>query len=347
MALMRSIDIPIFLQISKNILTEIVEILKDANLYFRRVLIVYGDPPLNEIADRIAESFEFSFKIHISSNGFDKVIEIEKAVEDVRPDVIIGVGGGRTLDPAKLASTRRQIGFVSIPTILSHDGISSPVAVINYGNEIKSVGVRMPLGIIVDIDVIKNSPKRGLRAGIGDLLSNISALEDWLLAEKNNKEKIDPFAFLLAKIPAENFLKTDYEGLKDERLIKELAEGLILSGIAMGIAGSSRPASGAEHLISHALDSILKEPAYHGEQVGIASIFTLFMHENDAWKTLKNFYHRLSLPQKPEDIGIEKKVFLEAVLLAPNTRKGRFTILDIKGKDKKYLEEVYRTVYHT
>ncbi|UCG92033.1 MAG: iron-containing alcohol dehydrogenase, partial [candidate division WOR-3 bacterium] len=124
-----------------------------------------------------------------------------------------------------------------------------------------------------------------------------------------------------------------------------LSEGLILSGIAMGIAGNSRPASGAEHLISHGLDTILKNRGLHGVQSGIATIFSLGLRGSDGWRDIKDFYKKLNLPQKPEDIGVSKDIFLEAVKIAPSTRTGRFTILDIKGKDRKLLSDVYDNVY--
>lgn len=345
MGVMRSIDIPVFIVIDEQILSELSEILKDSNLYFRKSLVVHGEPPLDEIAEKVSSSLDSSVRIKVSQNTIDTVTKIEEMIEEVRPDVIIGVGGGKTLDPAKLASTRMQVGFISIPTVLSHDGISSPVAVIYYGKEAKSVGVRMPLGVIVDIEVIKKAPLRGVKAGIGDLLSNISAAEDWIFAEKKGKERIDPFALTLARTPALNFLKTDYNSLGDKMLIKDLAEGLIMSGIAMGIAGSSRPASGAEHLISHALDKILPEPRYHGEQVGIATIFTLYMHGKEEWVKVKEFYKKLEIAYTPEKLGITKDDFLKAVEIAPETRRGRFTILDIKGKEKEYISQVYDRVF--
>ena len=133
----------------------------------------------------------------------------------------------------------------------------------------------------------------------------------------------------------------------DEHSIRLVIEALIASGIAMGIAGSSRPASGAEHLISHGLDKILKNRGLHGTQSGIATIFSLCLRGSDGRKEIKKFYKKLSLPQKPEDIGITKEMFLEAVKIAPSTRKNRFTILDIKGKDKKLLSDVYDEVCYS
>lgn len=343
---MRTIDIPIFLDIDEGSIKRIDNILKNANLYFGNVLLIHGAPPIDKIARSVSDAFPHTTLLRITDNRIISVDIIEENVNKIRPEILIAVGGGKTIDPVKMAAARRQIDFITIPTILSHDGIASPVAVINFGNKIKTIGVKMPLGIIVDLNVIKTSPSRGIRAGMGDLISNISAANDWLLAQKYGKEKIDPFALLLAKIPAYNFIKESYTGIEDNKLLRYLAEGLIMSGIAMGIAGSSRPASGSEHLISHALDRILTHPAYHGEQVGIATPFTLYMHDlkEEAFMVM-NFYKRMEFPLTPPDIGISRENFLRAVEIAPSTRKGRFTILDLKGKDREYLNMVYEKIY--
>jgi glycerol-1-phosphate dehydrogenase [NAD(P)+] len=287
-----------------------------------------------------------SKQLHVINNSIDEVKRLEQEMHAETPDFVIGIGGGRVLDPAKLASTHVGVSFISIPTTLSHDGIASPVSVIDYGNEVQSIYARMPFGVIVDTEIIRKSPSQNIGAGIGDLLANISAAEDWQLAERHDKARVDYFALLLARTPALNLLKTDYNDLKDEHLLNDLSEGLILSGIAMGITGNSRPASGAEHLISHGLDKILNNRGLHGTQAGIATIFSLGLRGSDEWKDIKKFFKRLNLPQAPEDIGVSKDMFLEAVKIAPTTRTGRFTILDIEGADKKLLSDVYDEVYY-
>lgn len=344
-ALMRHIDIPIIVKIDKNPLNNLVAILEEFGLVRKRSLIIHGAKSSEEITRKVTAPLECSKRLRVVNNSIEEVKRLEKEIHKENPDFVMGIGGGRVLDPAKLASINAGVSFISIPTTLSHDGIASPVSVIDYGNEVQSIYARMPFGVIVDISVIQKSPSQNIGAGIGDLIANISAAEDWQLAEKDGKAKVDYFALMLARTPALNLLKTDYRDVRDEMLLEDLSEGLILSGIAMGIAGNSRPASGAEHLISHGLDKISKNRGLHGTQAGIATIFSLGLRGSDGWRDIKDFYKKLSLPQRPEDIGVSKDMFLEAVKIAPTTRTGRFTILHIKGKDKKLLSDVYDNVY--
>jgi glycerol-1-phosphate dehydrogenase [NAD(P)+] len=342
---MRHVDIPIVFKIDKNLLDNLSAILKAAHIENKKYVVIHGGALFKKIVQKVVGHLKSVKEFEITHNTIEEIKRLESEIQRENPDFVIGLGGGRILDPAKQAAAHAGVNFISIPTALSHDGIASPVAVIDFGNEVKSIYARMPYGVIVDIDVIKKSPVENIGAGIGDLLSNISAAEDWLLAEKHGKFKVDYFALFLARTPAMNLLHAEYNDLKDERLLHDLAEGLIMSGIAMGIAGNSRPASGAEHLISHGLDRILKNRGLHGTQSGIATIFAMGLRGSDMWKDIKDFYKKLGLPQRPEDIGITKEVFLEAVKIAPTTRANRFTILDIKGKDKRLLSDTYAQVY--
>jgi glycerol-1-phosphate dehydrogenase [NAD(P)+] len=115
-----------------------------------------------------------------------------------------------------------------------------------------------------------------------------------------------------------------------------------MSGIAMGIQGTSRPSSGAEHMISHAMDRLFKGNSTHGEQAGVATLFTLSLHKTDLAE-IKKLYRILHMASSPDDLGLSRNDFLKAVKLAPSMRLGRYSILD--ETTPKKIEAAYEEAF--
>ena len=179
--------------------------------------------------------------------------------------------------------------------------------------------------------MIKKIPEEFIKRGIGDLLSNLSAVLDWGLANLEQNERIDIYAKNISYNSAINILYNfkigKYSSIKDENLIKDLFNGLIMSAVAMIIAKTSRPASGAEHNISHALDR-LGVVKLHGIQVGYATLFTLYLHKNNRFLTdILKFYKFIEFPISIQELNLNKESLLKAIKLAPNIRE-RYTILN-------------------
>ena len=192
----------------------------------------------------------------------------------------MGIGGGRTLDVAKLASTLSGLPMVAVATSLAHDGIASPVASLEEGGRKGSYGVQMPIALVVDLDYVRRSDPGMRRSGIGDAVSNLAAIADWRLAGRERGEPVDGLAVTFAQTAAKAILhRTD--GIDDEDFLVALAEALVLSGIAMATAGSSRPCSGGDHEILHAIDHLFPGTARHGELAGAATLFTAFLRGDD------------------------------------------------------------------
>jgi glycerol-1-phosphate dehydrogenase [NAD(P)+] len=107
-----------------------------------------------------------------------------------------------------------------------------------------------------------------------------------------------------------------------------VAKALVSSGVAMSIAGSSRPASGAEHLISHQLDRLVPDGALHGHQVGVAAIVTEYLHsgERGEWADIRDALDDVGAPTTAAELGIDEETFLEALTTA-HTIRDRYTIL--------------------
>jgi len=272
--------------------------------------------------------------------------EIEKARHFLFKEpssAIVGFGGGRVIDNAKLLAKETSRNFISIPSVLSSDAIASPISVIDYVNKRVRISALPPKIVIVDLDIIKRAPRIHNLAGVGDLIANLSAVKDWILAEKKGIEYINPLVKYLAYTPPFKLLNINYK-LEENEFLSTLAEGLILSGASMTIEGDSRSASGSEHNISHALDKILGERRnLHGIQVGFATLLTLYLQkQGELFQNVKEFYKRIGFPIEFSELGIEKETFVEAVKLAPTIRE-RYTILNEVSKEEiiKAIDEVY------
>ena len=243
-------------------------------------------------------------------------------------DAVVGVGGGRTLDVAKHAATQVGLPMVSVATSLAHDGLASPVASLEGDGHKGSYGVQMPIAVIVDLDFVARSPIAMRRSGIGDALSNMSALADWRLASDVFGEEVDGLAAAFASTASEAVLGHD-SSVDDPAFLATLADSLILSGLAMAVAGSSRPCSGGEHEIVHAIDRLFPATASHGELVGLATLFCTHLRDDaPLFAQLGACLRRHGLPRRPAEIGLSDVEFAAAVALAPSTRPDRFTILE-------------------
>lgn len=254
--------------------------------------------------------------------------ELQEALTTRAYDAVVAIGGGRTLDVTKYAATRAAIPMVAVATNLAHDGLCSPVASLEYRGGKGSFGVAMPLAVVVDLDYVRAAPAAMVRAGIGDAVSNLSAIEDWLLAEEVRGESVDGLAVTFSRTAAEAILHRE-DGIEDDDFLIALAESLVLSGMAMSVAGTSRPCSGACHEIIHSVESLYPGVSNHGELAGIGALFAYFLRGNDKrLDQISACLHRHGLARTPGDIGLSTREFVTAVMKAPDTRPDRYTILE-------------------
>jgi glycerol-1-phosphate dehydrogenase [NAD(P)+] len=236
-----------------------------------------------------------------------------------------------------------------VPTQLSHDGICSPVAVVpNADGRAQSLGAVAPLAVFVSIPTLIGAPVSSLRAGLGDLLANPLALRDWKLAADRGLEELDQRAWDLS---VESFdliephLDSDPARLStDPRFLRRLADALVLSGVAMIHAGTSRPASGGEHEISHAIDETFGGRALHGAQVAFGCVVSVALYGDDTVAFRKRL-RTLGLPHHPGDLGLSEDDMVKLLLAAPETRPGRFTILEDADLDEAAALRLVRAVW--
>jgi len=218
----------------------------------------------------------------ILDDGLIQNLSDELSEEIKAAEMMIAVGAGTINDLVKYIASQRDIPYIAVPTAASMNGYTSSIAAIKRNGVKETVPAKPAAAVFVDPDVIYNAPNEMTHAGLGDIVSRSVSTADWKLASLLNG---DPFCMLPYKIVAsfeEDYFRDDID-LSNPGTTTALMNALLYSGIGMTIAGSSAPASGAEHLVSHFLDMhapyARRTPDFHGAQVGVATIFTAALYE--------------------------------------------------------------------
>jgi glycerol-1-phosphate dehydrogenase [NAD(P)+] len=258
-------------------------------------------------------------------NDQKTIREIEKKVRKSKSDVIIGIGGGRSVDIAKLIGFNLNKPFVSVPTSASHDGIASPFVSVK-GDKPHSLVATAPLGVFVDVGIMKKAPKKLLASGCGDLIAKITAVRDWQLGRDKTGEYYGTYSAELASMSAQFLIKNSARFSKKGLHVREIVEALISAGVASCIAGSSRPCSGAEHLFSHAVDKLEPGTGLHGEKCGIGTILISKL-QGQNWKQIIKTLKNVGAPTTAKEIGLKPQVLAKALTIAQSLRPERYTIL--------------------
>ncbi|MCP8969788.1 iron-containing alcohol dehydrogenase family protein [Ectobacillus ponti] len=262
---------------------------------------------------------------------------IQKAFELKQFDVVIAMGGGKVIDFGKYMAFVRRSPFLSIPTSASNDGFASSNCSLLIAGKKTTVPAKVPYGIIADLDIIQHVPDRFILAGIGDLMSNITALVDWEFEERHGAGAVNHFAHMLSKKAVNSFIRTPMTDLRSPILLKELISSLTMGGIAAVISGNSSPISGAEHLISHALDKIAEKPVMHGMQVGVATYLMARVQEHRVERMVKVFT-RTGFFAYAKELGLKKAELRQAIEMAPSIKPNRYTYLHDEGYRQKALQ---------
>lgn len=294
----------------------------------KKISLVSGDQVKKITYDKVTKSLARS-KIknvwHRSTSNDTK--SVQKTLVDVRNDncdLIVGIGGGRSVDIAKMIAFKIKKPFVSVPTSASHDGIASPFVSLR-GDRPYSIVATAPLGVFVDIEILKKAPHRLIASGCGDLMAKVTAVRDWELARDKVGEYFGTYAANLASMSAKIVIDNskNFKKKPDARMI---VEALISSGVAACIAGSSRPCSGAEHMFSHAVDYIQPGIGLHGEKCGIGAILIAKLQGQD-WKKIIRMLKNVGAPTTAKEIGLSSQILAKALSIAQSLRPERYTIL--------------------
>ncbi|MEO3752104.1 iron-containing alcohol dehydrogenase family protein [Streptomyces sp. B6B3] len=341
--LTRLIPSPVSVDITAGALDNLAGLLADQRISSSgRLAVAISRGSGAALRDRLAPALPGADWYEVAGGTIDAAVELADSMRSSHYDAVVGLGGGKIIDAAKYASARVGLPMVAVATNLSHDGICSPVSILDNDAGRGSYGVPTPIALVVDLDVIRDAPVRYVRSGIGDAVSNLSAVADWELSHRETGEQIDGLAAAMARQAGEAVLRHP-DGCGDDAFLTVLSEALVLSGIAMSIAGHTRPSSGGCHEISHALDVLYpRRSALHGEQVGLGAAFATHLRgESELAVLIAEVLRRHGLPVLPEEIGFDTEEFVAAVAFAPQTRPGRYTILEHLDLTNDEIRDAY------
>ncbi len=295
-----------------------------------------------EKIDDISHDFGDAEIYAMKSASFDEAVTIAKKVCTEEIKIIIGIGGGRVLDTAKYAAHISKAVYICMPTSLSNDSLASPFSVLEtYGKARMTLSCKIPTAIIVDTNMIINAPEGQTLSGIGDTIAKHTALFDWKLSAKRSSARIDDFAYALSRMSYDSVYHCDEKNMKSRVFIRILSRALVMGGLAMEIAGSSRPCSGSEHLFAHAIEEYYPDiKISHGMAVAIGSIPACIFQGQDP-KGMIDFFRTYGLNTDPSSYGITEDMFADMWKKARTVRKGRITILDDTPYDRVQLGEIY------
>ncbi|WP_405824457.1 iron-containing alcohol dehydrogenase family protein [Streptomyces sp. NBC_01390] len=341
--LTRLIPSPVVVDIRRGALDHLSDVLFDQRIsHSGKIAVAVSAGSGAKLRARLTPALPGATWYEVAGGTIDDAIRLADAIKSGHYDAVVGLGGGRIIDCAKFAAARVGLPLVAVATNLAHDGLCSPVATLDNDAGRGSYGVPNPIAVVIDLDVIREAPARFVRSGIGDAMSNISAVADWELACRVNGEKIDGLAAAMARQAGEAVLRHP-GGVGDNAFLQVLAEALVLTGIAMSVSGDSRPSSGACHEINHAFDLLYpKRAASHGEQCGLGAAFAMYLrgaHEEAAY--MAEVLRRHGLPVLPEEIGFTTDEFVRVVEYAPQTRPGRYTILEHLDLTNDQIKDTY------
>ncbi|HKF06965.1 MAG TPA: iron-containing alcohol dehydrogenase family protein [Candidatus Sulfotelmatobacter sp.] len=238
--------------------------------------------------------------------------------------VLIGLGGGKALDVAKYAASLAGLPYFAVPTSLSNDGFCSPQASLTLEGKRRSLPTGLPEAVVVDLAVCQRAPQTLWHSGVGDLCSKFTAVSDWKLAYEKREVPVNDLAALISDASVFQFMANP---VPDEQGIRLLATALMLNGVAMEIAGSSRPASGSEHLISHALDVSGARQRLHGLQTGTAAYLVSSLQSGDHHDRIKELFARTGFWESVRKDPFSKEEWRIAVERAPSIKDDFYTIL--------------------
>lgn len=324
--------------IDSGAVKELPEILKRPAYADKKSLVMICDENTYEAAGRQVEELVPELKkivldpenLHANEHGVEAAKKGLDEIGDV--DLMIAVGSGTIHDITRYHAYEMKIPFFSIPTAASVDGFVSTVAAMTWHGFKKSFTAVSPIVVIADTDIFKEAPLRLTASGVSDLLGKYTALADWKITHLLTGEYI-----------CDEICKMEYEALDrlraslgglttgDKDAYENLMYGLLLSGLAMQMTGNSRPASGAEHHMSHLWEmEVINDyiDFYHGEKVGVGLVLA------------SKIYHKAAERMLEGDFQVKDSMPVETDLIQENFNKPGMYEIIMEENTPNLLDEV-------
>jgi glycerol-1-phosphate dehydrogenase [NAD(P)+] len=342
-------ELPRTILIGEDVISRVGSLIRALDHSTEHVAVITGTTVNSTAGSELDSSLQkvsIKSSVHIANYASMGIVNaLQQKLCDNLPDFVIGFGGGRSVDIAKMTAFKIGRPFLSVPTSASHDGISSPFVSIRGTNKPHSIRANTPICVIADTRLMLEAPSRLLAGGCGDLVAKLTAVKDWELARDETGEYFGSYAANLACMSAKMILEESEKlSYKNQFTIRTIVEALISSGVAACIAGSSRPCSGAEHLFSHAVEYVAGPNfGLHGERVGIGTIMMAKLHGLDWYKIVQTL-ENIGAPTTASQIKLTDEHVVRALLGAQSLRPDRYTILSKIRLDKKSAFDLARSV---
>ncbi len=282
-----------------------------------------------------AHSIACVSRVEADAASFEQATELFRRLP-VRLNAIVGLGGGKALDVAKYVAFLAQLPYYAVPASLSNDGFCSPQSSLTMSGARRSLAAALPFAVVIDVDVCLQAPRSLWLSGVGDLMAKLTAIFDWKLAFHQKGELVDDFAALLSDATVRQFMGRPVFDREGTQL---LGTALMFNGIAMEVCGSSRPASGSEHLLSHALDAIADRPRLHGLQVGMATYIVSRLQDNQS-AAIAEVFERTGFWEAIRAEPFLRAEWLKAARLAPTIKENFYTILSTLEPEQAVAEVI-------
>ncbi|WP_347549146.1 sn-glycerol-1-phosphate dehydrogenase [Pseudalkalibacillus hwajinpoensis] len=335
----------------------------------------------NQVTDSLNEIGINAYVCTVQTNQLGEVVADEQTLVQVlidlpyNTDVIIAIGSGTLHDITRFICQQRNVPMISVPTAASVDGFTSAGAPLILKGVKQTIQTVCPIALFADLSILKNAPKRMTAAGYGDMLGKFTSLADWKVSHLLGNEPYCSSAAAITSSALEVCVQqVDEIASLSSKGLHTLMESLITSGVIMMILGNSRPASGAEHHLSHYWEMNYikqgKRALLHGEKVGVATVIMTAIYrelvKDNAemelkdkiimWDEIKEAYSQLpteeqlmgwlgvlEAPMTTSDLGISESLLSNALSEAHHLRE-RYTGLKMLNNLHISAIDLYKSV---